>query len=568
MKIEKVEIENYKSIKRLEFTPNPGLNAFIGANSTGKSNVFDAINWLLGPTYPTFNSIKKEDHFRGDEGNKIRIKLHFDDGHSLELNENKEVFSNSRIETKSGLFFDEQTWNCRGEIREQYSSAYLGVDRKILDYLPSSRWSLVGRILQEVNKQFLSEHYTHNGESKPKEEWLKEWLGVVRDKLLFSVKDDSGENIMEKFTTILQEESAKQLGRNHEDLKIDLSLYDPWNFYKTLQLLVYEQDIDMEFQASSLGMGVQASMSIAILKAYSELNLANKSPIFIDEPELFLHPQAQRNFYKILRDLATDRLDADGNIIREGTQIFYTTHSPDFLSAGTFDEIFIVRKTREKGTYIKYADVSGFIEDLKVRKSISTNYEDLLLHYRNAYENTGDTQRANEAFFAKKILLVEGQSEALIIPYLFDLLGFDSIKEGLTIVRCGGKTEIDRFYRLYTEFGIPCFVVFDGDGNLIGMDEETENISRNREILRLFNDNEDYPDGEIHERYFGFSDNFESSLGFETSKKGLELYKEVKERIRSEEDVPEWVPGLIEHINRLDELPVNSVLEKEAPDTL
>jgi putative ATP-dependent endonuclease of OLD family len=567
MRIEKVEIENYKSIKKLEFTPNAGLNAFIGANSTGKSNVFDAINWLLGPTYPTFNATKKEDHFRADEDNKIRIKLEFDDGHSLELNENKEAFYNGKTEIKSGLFYDDNNWNCKGEIREQYSSAYLGVDRKILDYLPSNRWSLVGRILQEVNNQFLKEAYEHNKETRSKEEWLKKWLGVVRDKLLFSVKDNSGQNVMEKFTSILQEESAKQLGRDHGDLKIDLSLYDPWNFYKTLQLLVYEQDIDMEFQASSLGMGVQASISIAILKAYSELNLANKSPIFVDEPELFLHPQAQRNFYKILRELATDRVDESDSILREGTQIFYTTHSPDFLSAGAFDEVFIIRKTKNKGTHIRYAEVGKFIEDLRARKDVSSNYEDMLLHYRNAYENTGDTQKANEAFFAKKILLVEGQAEALILPYLFSLLNFDHVKAGLTIVRCGGKTEIDRFYRLYTEFGIPCYVLFDGDKQLIGTDNEVENVSRNKEILKLFDNNEDYPDGSICPSYLGFENNFEMNLGFETSKKGLELYKEVKTKIMAIENIPDWVNLIVEEIKKLEDSSIESVLEKEVPDS-
>ncbi len=58
-------------------------------------------------------------------------------------------------------------------------------------------------------------------------------------------------------------------------------------------------------------MGVQASISIAVLKAYAELNLKNKPCIFIDEPELFLHPQAQRNFYKILRKLSESKTDPE-----------------------------------------------------------------------------------------------------------------------------------------------------------------------------------------------------------------------------------------------------------------
>jgi len=100
MKFTKITIDNYKSIKHLEFEPSPGLNAFIGANSTGKSNIFDAINWLLGPIYPSFNSTKKEDRFLGDENNKISIRLDFDDDNYLELTEE---WTDSYGRTKSGL---------------------------------------------------------------------------------------------------------------------------------------------------------------------------------------------------------------------------------------------------------------------------------------------------------------------------------------------------------------------------------------------------------------------------------------------------------------------------------
>ncbi len=40
---------------------------------------------------------------------------------------------------------------------------------------------------------------------------------------------------------------------------------------------------------------------------------------------------------------------------------------------------------------------------------------------KNAYDETGDSQKANEAFFAKKVVLVEGQTETWVLPYFFDL---------------------------------------------------------------------------------------------------------------------------------------------------
>jgi putative ATP-dependent endonuclease of the OLD family len=497
---------------------------------------------------------------------EFQLNLTYHHGNNLEMNEQRKVFNQFRneYEIKSGLFYNDQSYNCKSEFREHYCSAYLGIDRKILDYLPSSRWSLVGRILQEINKKFLQESMTYGDKTKTKTEWLKVWLKFIRDKLLFSVKDESGQDVMMKFLNILQEESAKQLNLPQSDFVVDLSLYDPWNFYKTLQLIVKEQDMDLEFQASTLGMGVQASISIAILKAYSELNLANKSPIFIDEPELFLHPQAQRNFYKILRGLSEDKYDINGKLIREGTQVFYTTHSPNFLSAGNFNEIFIVRKTKDKGTFLRYAKTSAFIEDLRIRAKIETSEEDLLLRYKNAYENTGDTQKANEGFFAKKIILVEGPSEALLLPYFFDLINFDFVKEAISIVCCGGKNEIDRFYRLYSEFGIPCYVIFDGDKQLEGIEDEQDNIKKNKNILALFGEDKNYPDNEPREKFFGFEYEFEKNLGFKTSKKGLDLFIATKVRINDGSiDVPAWVEKAKAKISLLQEN-IESVLIKKS----
>ena len=135
--------------------------------------------------------------------------------------------------------------------------------------------------------------------------------------------------------------------------------------------------------------------------------------------------------------------------------------------------------------------------------------------YRNAFENTGDSQKSSEAMFARKVILVEGESEVLILPYLFSLCGYDEVAEGVTIVRCGGKSELDRYYRLYSEFGIPAFIIFDGDYQNVGKDDEDATIAKNRGILRLFNIDDDFPDGAIHENYLGFVYRLEENLGID-----------------------------------------------------
>ena len=565
MKITKIRIKNYKSVKELNFKPNTGLNAFIGENNTGKSNVFDAINWLLGPTYPTFNSTKKSDHYLGDEKNKIFISLEFDNGYTFELDESKSKYNFSIL--KNGQYQ-------RDVNREQFCCAYIGNERTIVDYLPSDRWSLLGRLLQDINKKFLEEKIQDGEKEVKKSEKLKEDLDKIRDNLLFSVENAEGKKIMSDFINIIKKESAEQLNRSIDDFEVNLNLYDPWDFYRTLQIIVNEKDIGLKFQASQLGMGAQASITVAILKAYSEIKLGGENPIFIDELELFLHPQAQRNFYKILRELAKDK-----NI-----QIFYTTHSPYFLSLEYFDEIFLVRKTKERGTYIRNADAEEFLNDWAIRysKNISNGVkkneelEKLRLHYKEAYEQTSDSMASTEAFFAKKIILVEGESEALLLPYFFNEIDFDWIKERIAIVKCGSKNELDRFYRLYAELGAPCFVVFDGDKD---KNDDKRHKEINNALFKILKENaiSDFPDNKVKNNYLGFQNDFNFALqeaGYidvynkndpKKSIKGLSLFLKIKNQ--NSITVPSWVNEIKDKILNLHD-EIESVLIKNNSNNL
>ena len=539
MKITRLYIKNYKSIKEIDICLSELVNVFIGENSVGKSNIFAAIDWMLGPVFPSFNNFSKEDYYRGDTSLHVVIRVYFDDGHYLELTN----YWNYRGYSKSGLNLDGNQF-VTDEIRQRYVSALIGADRKVSDNPATNRWTLLGRLLRDINARFMKETVLDpdTREDISKAELFKKEMEKVRNDILFSVKDENGHNLMQWFVSILGEETARQLNRAPDDFNVDLNMYDPWNFYRTLQIIVHEAETGMTFRASELGMGVQASITIAILKAYSKMKLKNQTPILIDEPELFLHPQGRRNFYRIIRDLAEN-----------GTQVLLTTHSSEFIDLDHFDEIFVVRKSKEKGTYIRSAHPQSFVNDFKARYGRETTKSDIMERYRNAFENTGDSQKSSEAMFARKVILVEGESEVLILPYLFSLYGYDEVAEGVTIVRCGGKSELDRYYRLYSEFGIPAFIIFDGDYQNVGKDDEDATIAKNRGILRLFNIDDDFPDGAIHENYLGFVYRLEENLGIDGigNAKALSLFRRVKKEITLLEKVPCWVVEVITAIRKL-----------------
>lgn len=61
--------------------------------------------------------------------------------------------------------------------------------------------------------------------------------------------------------------------------------------------------------------------------------------LLIEEPELFLRPQAQRYLYRLLHRFA------DG-----GNQVVYSTHAPAFLNVAELEELAVVTRDGEHGT--------------------------------------------------------------------------------------------------------------------------------------------------------------------------------------------------------------------------
>ena len=139
MKITSIYIKNYKSINEVNLVLSDKVNIFIGENSVGKSNIFAAIDWVLGPNHPSFNNFAKEDFYRGDTSAHVTIRIHFDDGHYLELtNLWRDRYGNS----KSGLNLDGSLY-VSDDVRQKYISALIGPERKVADNPASNRWTLL-----------------------------------------------------------------------------------------------------------------------------------------------------------------------------------------------------------------------------------------------------------------------------------------------------------------------------------------------------------------------------------------------------------------------------------------
>jgi hypothetical protein len=154
--------------------------------------------------------------------------------------------------------------------------------------------------------------------------------------------------------------------------------------------------------------------------------------VLIEEPELYLRPQRQRYLYRVLRRLAG-----------AGNQVIYSTHSPAFLNVARLDEIVLVEQLPDLGTRAAQPAPVTPEEDFRVLTEF-------------------DAARS-ELFLARAVVLVEGQTEKLVLPFVFRALGHDPDREAISIIECGGKSNIPLFARVCGAVGVPYVALYDSD---------------------------------------------------------------------------------------------------------
>lgn len=469
MKISRVHIENYRSIKHLDFSPN-NYCALIGENNAGKSNVLKAINLVLGETWPTDRIFTEEDFNEYNTANDIVIQVYFDEvieewrnnckcdvsgfelrGKSYKrrvktkpagtlvvdfvcIEKNGKPCKYPATPYKQGERYTGQYYELKvsKELREKIPFIYVDVMRDYNRQDPSNRWSILRRLFNDINTGLSSDKTTVTVDTPEGQKKLTR-------KQAFELKIKEAYSFLqtEQFLEIeskIRDNSLEQMGIDpaEGDIAIRFDTYDSMNVFKNLQLYVDQMGISTT--ADMVGAGLQSAIVIAIFRTYEEIK--KEGAIFaIEEPEVYLHPQKQRYFSNILSRLGTQN------------QVFITTHSPTFIRLYEPENICLIRRNGTNGTTAKLCEKEEII---------SSEKEALKL------ENYFDNQR-NEMFFAKGIIFVEGATEKFALPYAGRKLGIDIDRYGVSVVECGGKGNLITFAKVASAFEIPYVVIADDD---------------------------------------------------------------------------------------------------------
>lgn len=446
MRLSRVSIQNYRSIKRLDLSfPHSGLLVLVGANNSGKSNVIRAIDNICGEQW--FGKEKTQDHdfYLRDRSNTISIALTFDDGSAALWNSDE----------KWPLFKWPNGSKRYGQVKEAFPCVYLAADRTFDKHMAFYDSTLVGRIRRAFQQR-----------ARPVEEELKEKfeevIGVFdRVPGFASFKQD----FSELFAAMQADTGAR--------LAIDFKPYTPSNYFKTMQVVAEDPDLGQKLDLDELGEGTRNMVLLALLRSYARNFRGVQDELggllALEEPEIYLHPQARRHLFGVLRDIASS-----------GMQVIISTHSASFVDTEFFDSIGRVVKEDDdetagrKCTAVHRVSRQGLVSLCKETGVPAGKVTDDNI---TEFYKTTSNPMLNEAFFARCVILVEGDTEELAFPVFLRSRGIDCDLLGISVISVRGKNQIPKYWRLFRAFTVPTIAVVDNDDRKDGAERSNRGLS-------------------------------------------------------------------------------------------
>ena len=441
MYLSKIEIVNFrcfgKDRDRFELSLRPGLTALVGENDAGKTAVVDALRFVLGTTDQEWVRLEDSDFHR--ESREIRIVCKFeklstadkrafveyltygegtDDAPVLYLNwtatDTGETYRGRayrRVEIHAGKKGDGPT--IATEARDLLRATYLRPLRDAEQALTAGRGSRLSQVLQKTDAiKNAGERYDPNGaiDSKKLKNLSILGIGDLANVLIQEhqgVKDARG----------MIDTHLGRLALTTEGIKstIDVSgARDPDAV--RLRRLLEKLDLSLNGEGK-LGLGSNNLLFMACEFLLLSKEEAGSRMLLIEEPESHLDAQRQLRAMAFLQDQAKDK----------GIQVIVTTHSPNLASAIDLNNIVMIRK----GRAFSMAEGQTQLEP--------SDYRFL--------QRFLDVTKAN-LFFARGVMIVEGDAENILLPTLAKLIGRDFTEHGVSIVNVGG-VGLRRYARIF-----------------------------------------------------------------------------------------------------------------------
>lgn len=260
---------------------------------------------------------------------------------------------------------------------------------------------------------------------------IKNFGGVVKDESKLKVTSTlHHKDILNKNTTIVYDQDSQQLPESHNGLG-----------YMNLIAMI----VDIE--------RIREEMKREEMQKPADINI-----LFIEEPEAHTHPQMQYIFIKNIKKLLADGVHTSKGINRP-IQSIISTHSSHIVSECQFTDIKYLRRNGNNSV------LSRNMSDLE--KEYADNEEN-----KQAYRFLKQylTLSRSELFFADKAILIEGDTERILLPAMMRKIDEENpsdterplLSQNISIIEVGAYSQ--KFGKFINFIGLKkCLIITDID---------------------------------------------------------------------------------------------------------
>lgn len=485
MKLTKVIINNFRSFGESQIIELNNQTVLIGNNSSGKTTVLQALSKLF--SYKQKDRIIKKSDFHLPKGSRpgentrnlfIETIFEFDElGGTLcgpAIPSFFEHFTVSQDGAKPFLRIRlESSWEDDGTVEGSVDTQiyYISSDedtirdedkhrapRKDLDkirvlYVPASRTpekelgnasgSMLSRLVNSIN-------------------WTEDEINEITDK------------IDELNNTFLSENGA--LTQINNEIQKSWELYHEDNRFSQAELIINSSEMaaalrqialkfsptttEEAFTVSDLGDGLRSIFYFSLVDSILDIELEitkdrEENPdnprfklippvltiLAIEEPENHIAPHHIGKLIKRFKRLGNN----------DNSQVILTSHSPAIVKRIDPEDLRYLRIENNDSV------LQTIVSDIQLPQSIDESYKYI----------KGAIQAYPELYFAKLVVLGEGDSEELLLPKFFDLLGLEIDSSQISVVPLGGR-HVNYFWKLLNALRIPHITLLDFDNERYG----------------------------------------------------------------------------------------------------
>jgi predicted ATP-dependent endonuclease of OLD family len=473
MRLEKIVIEDYKSIKKLEWDLNERLTCLVGQNESGKSNVLDVFDFAEIDNMLTLDYKKHTRRASEKYTNQEIPKI------SFYYNINVPSFQK---------FADEFRPYLSDESQNVFSSPNYVVFETNNQRNTSTNYKLIDTERPEIitplfNDSLFETTYPDVYDFQTIIIKIKESIDLTYTVTLTELKAESViETSLYKLLKIAGLKDTSKIPTERVQLKQYLDRLNK-NLNKKFIKKYYTQDdsLNFEFVHDSgeiyLQIEDRTESTYSIdersegFKYYFNLliemaTLADDDTqdiiFLLDEPGLRLHPSGQRDLLKYLEELS------------KKYRIIYTTHSPFLINRLHPNRVKIVERDHELGTHFRH---KGFSKNWKpMRSALGLNIKDSF-------------------YYSDKALIVEGPEDLIYISSLmnyFNQVGKLKINTDLfSFIDAGSESNLPSMVQIIMDDERPTLVLIDSDSTSTfnKLNKKVGQID-NKEILDLIQVNE------------------------------------------------------------------------------